>query len=57
MSAMIMSSGSLFLNKIKPQNDIEIPVYNIIGEGCSWEESTWGRIVKNDSAYLSFAKN
>ena len=52
-----MNSDSLFLNKLNRDNKINIPLYNIIGLGCSWENSVGDGIVKNDSAYLSFAKN
>lgn len=52
-----MNSDSLFLNKLSKQTSLDIPVYNIIGEGCSWENSNGDGIVKVDSAYLPFAKN
>ncbi len=52
-----MNSDSLFLNKLNQQTSLNIPVYNIIGEGCFWENSIGDGIVKNESAYLSFAEN
>ena len=52
-----MNSNSLFLNKLNRDDKINIPVYNIIGVGCSWENSIGDGIVKNNSAYLDFAKN
>lgn len=52
-----MNSDSLFLNKLNKQTSLDIPVYNIIGEGCSWENSDGDGIVKTESAYLPFAKN
>lgn len=51
-----MKSGSLFLNKLNRVNP-NIPTYNIIGEGCEWENSIGDGIVKNNSSYLSYAKN
>jgi hypothetical protein len=52
-----MNKNSLFLNKLNRQTSLNIPVYNLVGEGCFWENSNGDGIVKNDSAYLSFAKN
>ena len=51
-----MKSGSLFLNKLNRVNP-NIPTYNIIGEGCEWENSIGDGIVKNNKSYLSFLKN
>ncbi len=52
-----MSAGSLFLNKLNRGASQSIPVYNLIGLGCQWENSVGDGIVKNNSAYLPFAKN
>lgn len=35
----------------------EIPVKNIIGLGCFWEDSFGDGIVKNESAFLGWADN
>jgi pimeloyl-ACP methyl ester carboxylesterase len=52
-----MNPNSLFLNKLNRGSNPSTPFYNIIGEGCTWENSLGDGIAKNESAYLSFATN
>ena len=52
-----MNKYSLFLAELNKDPPPEIPIYNIIGLGCFWEESIGDGIVKNQSAYLSGTEN
>lgn len=52
-----MDSGSLFLNKLNYGAAPKIPVENIIGVGCNMQGENGDGVVKNSSAYLSWADN
>jgi pimeloyl-ACP methyl ester carboxylesterase len=52
-----MSADSLFLNKLNHALIPSIPIYNIIGEGCSMNNQTGDGIVTEDSALLEGATN
>lgn len=49
-----MNKGSLFLNKLNNANKISVPVHNIIGSGCFWENSDGDGIVKLESGKLDY---
>jgi hypothetical protein len=52
-----LNSNSLFIADLNRAPLPSIPVYNIIGLGCIWEDSYGDGIVKNKSAYLEGANN
>ena len=52
-----MDEKSLFMNKLIYGNLPKISVKNIIGVGCSMEGENGDGVVKNSSAYLSWANN
>lgn len=52
-----LSENSSFLNELNNDSLPDIPVYNIVGLGCFWENSDGDGIVKNKSAYLEGAEN
>jgi hypothetical protein len=52
-----MDKDSLFLAKLNNVTLPNIPIYNVIGLGCSWEGSLGDGIVKNESAYLQGTEN
>jgi len=52
-----MTKGSLFLSKLNNGGNPSIPIYNIIGIGCTMDNETGDGIVKSSSAYLDYAEN
>ncbi len=52
-----MDKGSLFINKLNRNQQPGIPVYNIIGTGCSMLDGQGDGAVLEESAKLDFAKN
>lgn len=52
-----LDKNSLFMNKLNYGEFPEIPIYNIIGIGCSMDNETGDGVVKNSSAYLETAEN
>ena len=52
-----MSKDSLFINKLSYAEALSIPVYNIIGTGCSMGDETGDGIVTRSGAYLEGAEN
>jgi pimeloyl-ACP methyl ester carboxylesterase len=52
-----LSENSPFLTELNNDSLPNIPVYNIVGLGCFWENSDGDGIVKNKSAYLEGAEN
>lgn len=52
-----MNKSSLFLSELNSVPIPNIPVYNIIGTGCFWENSEGDGIVKAQSAYLENSEN
>ncbi|MFA5259455.1 MAG: alpha/beta hydrolase [Candidatus Pacearchaeota archaeon] len=52
-----MDPANLFLNKLDNAKNPKIPIYNIIGIGCDTDGETGDKVVTNNSAYLSYAKN
>jgi hypothetical protein len=52
-----LDSNSQFISDLNSAPLPSIPVYNIVGLGCYWENSNGDGIVKEDSAYLEGANN
>jgi len=52
-----MDKNSLFIKNLNEAQFPKVPIYNIIGLGCNWENSVGDGIVKNESAYLEGASN
>jgi len=52
-----MDEDSVLINKLKNQKKPGIPIYNIIGIGCSTYGDNGDGVVQNKSAYLSWAEN
>jgi len=52
-----MDKNSLFIKNLNEAPFPKVPIYNIIGLGCNWENSVGDGIVKNESAYLEGANN
>lgn len=52
-----MNKNSIFINRLNNAPSEIIPIYNIIGIGCSMGDETGDGIVKNSSQYLSYATN
>ncbi|MDD5193446.1 MAG: alpha/beta hydrolase [Candidatus Nanoarchaeia archaeon] len=52
-----LNENSLFINKLNRGENPSIPVYNIIGLGCGMDGEDGDGVVKNSSAYLSYAEN
>jgi pimeloyl-ACP methyl ester carboxylesterase len=52
-----MNKSSSFMSELNTGPLPNIPFYNIIGLGCSWEDSDGDGIVKNESAYLEGVEN
>ncbi len=53
-----LSEGSIFLRRLNAkQKALDIPVFNIIGKGCTMDLTEGDGIVTKESAYLDFAEN
>ncbi|HPD81899.1 MAG TPA: alpha/beta fold hydrolase [Candidatus Pacearchaeota archaeon] len=52
-----MNKDSLFISELNNATPPSIPVYNLIGTGCSIEEYEADGIVKSESSYLDWADN
>jgi hypothetical protein len=52
-----MNKSSSFMAELNHGPLPNIPFYNIIGLGCSWENSDGDGIVKNESAYMEGVEN
>ena len=52
-----MHRDSLFINKLNRNQQPDIPVYNILGTGCSMLDGPGDGAVLEESAKLDFAKN
>jgi hypothetical protein len=53
----LMDKNSLFINKLNYGKKPDINVSNVIGIGCKMNNADGDGVVKNNSAYLSWAKN
>ena len=52
-----MDKNSLLINKLDNAPNMTIPVYNIIGRGCTTGGENGDGIVKESSQYLNYANN
>ena len=52
-----MNKDSLLMNKLNNAPNISIPIYNVIGIGCSMDGEQGDGVVKESSQYLSYADN